>query len=110
MNSTEFHAARLALGLNQAALAELLDVKQQTVSRWEHGLAPVPDGVSAEIFTLGARLDELTAACVEQGRASGVITIVEETRNPMGVLLMVAAGTAQRALAAESVPTTITAQ
>lgn len=38
----EFKRIRLSMGLNQQELADLLGVRQATVSRWEAGI-PVPD-------------------------------------------------------------------
>ena len=37
MTATEFRARRLALGLTQAQLAELLGASTMTVYRWEKG-------------------------------------------------------------------------
>ena len=59
MNPIEFRAHRLALGLNQATLADLLDVKQNTISRWEKGTAPIPEGVGADLLALAREMAEL---------------------------------------------------
>ena len=41
-NKEEFKAKREKLGLTQKSLAELLDVKENTVYRWERGILPLP--------------------------------------------------------------------
>ncbi|MDQ3753825.1 MAG: helix-turn-helix domain-containing protein [Acidobacteriota bacterium] len=52
---------RIALGLTQAQLAEILDVKPNTVARWERGLLAVPRTVElameavARIFKKGGK-------------------------------------------------------
>jgi DNA-binding transcriptional regulator YiaG len=43
MTPTELKAIRAKLGLSQAALAELLGVKRNTVVRWEMGKHPMPE-------------------------------------------------------------------
>jgi transcriptional regulator with XRE-family HTH domain len=42
MRGEELKEKRIALGLTQAQLAEILDVKPNTVARWERGLLSVP--------------------------------------------------------------------
>lgn len=42
MDGDELKEKRVALGLTQAELAEILDVKPNTVARWERGLLSVP--------------------------------------------------------------------
>jgi transcriptional regulator with XRE-family HTH domain len=43
---------RAALGLTQAQLAEILDVKPNTVARWERGLLAVPRTVELAMETV----------------------------------------------------------
>ena len=43
INGDEMRCARKAMGLRQPALAALLDVATETVSRWETGAEPTPD-------------------------------------------------------------------
>lgn len=43
---------RIALGLTQAQLAEILDVKPNTVARWERGLLAVPRTVELAMETV----------------------------------------------------------
>lgn len=101
MNPIEFRAHRLALGLNQATLADLLDVKQNTISRWEKGTAPIPEGVGADLLALADRMTALVEACTTQGRQTGTITVVDDPAQPMANVLLVAAARAQAALRAE---------
>jgi transcriptional regulator with XRE-family HTH domain len=42
MRGDELKEKRVALGLTQAQLAEILEVKPNTVARWERGLLSVP--------------------------------------------------------------------
>lgn len=48
----ELQCRRTALGLNQAQLAELLGVKQVTVSRWEQGTRLIPPGIGDHLLTI----------------------------------------------------------
>jgi transcriptional regulator with XRE-family HTH domain len=43
---------RLALGLTQVQLAQILDVKPNTVARWERGLLSVPRTVELAMETV----------------------------------------------------------
>lgn len=43
---------RIALGLTQAQLAEILEVKPNTVARWERGLLSVPRTVELAMETV----------------------------------------------------------
>lgn len=52
-------ARRLALGLDQGDLAQVLGVKQLTVSRWETGERTIPRGVFRELRALEAAQDSL---------------------------------------------------
>ena len=52
MEGDELKEKRLALGLTQAQLAEILDVKPNTVARWERGLLVVPRTVELAMETV----------------------------------------------------------
>jgi transcriptional regulator with XRE-family HTH domain len=52
MESDELREKRTALGLTQAQLAEILDVKPNTVARWERGLLSVPRTVELAMETV----------------------------------------------------------
>jgi transcriptional regulator with XRE-family HTH domain len=52
MESDELREKRIALGLTQAQLAEILDVKPNTVARWERGLLLVPRTVELAMETV----------------------------------------------------------
>ena len=103
MNPVELRAHRLALGLNQATLADIIGVKQNTVSRWEKGAAPIPEGVGDDLLALANRMADLVQACTTQGRETGTITVVDDPSKPMAAVLLVAAAHAHRDLHAEGV-------
>ena len=52
MEGERLKEKRIALGLTQAQLAEILDVKPNTVARWERGLLPVPRTVELAMETV----------------------------------------------------------
>ncbi len=52
MESDELREKRLGLGLTQAQLAEILDVKPNTVARWERGVLAVPRTVELAMETV----------------------------------------------------------
>lgn len=52
MGGEELKEKRTALGLTQAQLAEILDVKPNTVARWERGLLAVPRTVELAMQTV----------------------------------------------------------
>lgn len=52
MEGDELKEKRIALGLTQAQLAEILDVKPNTVARWERGLLAVPRTVELAMETV----------------------------------------------------------
>jgi transcriptional regulator with XRE-family HTH domain len=43
---------RAALGLTQAQLAEILEVKSNTVARWERGILSVPKAIELALETV----------------------------------------------------------
>lgn len=43
---------RTALGLTQAQLAEILEVKPNTVARWERGILSVPKAIELALETV----------------------------------------------------------
>ena len=52
MEGDKLKEKRIALGLTQAQLAEILDVKPNTVARWERGLLSVPRTVELAMETV----------------------------------------------------------
>jgi len=52
MEGEKLKGKRNALALTQAQLAEILDVKPNTVARWERGLLPVPRTVELAMETV----------------------------------------------------------
>lgn len=52
MEGDELKEKRIALGLTQAQLAEILEVKPNTVARWERGLLGVPRTVELAMETV----------------------------------------------------------
>lgn len=52
MEGKELRGKRIGLGLTQAQLAEILDVKPNTVARWERGLLSVPRTVELAMETV----------------------------------------------------------
>lgn len=52
MEGEKLKEKRTALGLTQAHLAEILDVKPNTVARWERGLLAVPRTVELAMETV----------------------------------------------------------
>jgi transcriptional regulator with XRE-family HTH domain len=62
----ELRSRRLALGLAQGELSEVLGNAQVTVSRWECGTRPIPERLDAELRTLERLRDDLEEEIVEQ--------------------------------------------
>ncbi len=52
MKGAELKRMREGLGLTQAQLAEILDVKPNTVARWENGVLDVPKTVALAMETI----------------------------------------------------------
>jgi transcriptional regulator with XRE-family HTH domain len=52
MDGEQLKEKRIALGLTQAQLAEILDVKPNTVARWERGVLAVPRTVELAMETV----------------------------------------------------------
>ena len=52
MEGEKLREKRIALGLTQSQLAEILDVKPNTVARWERGLLAVPRTVELAMETV----------------------------------------------------------
>ena len=52
MSGDELKERRNALGMTQAELAKILDVKPNTVARWENGVLAVPQTVALAIETV----------------------------------------------------------
>jgi transcriptional regulator with XRE-family HTH domain len=79
----EVRCRRRALGLNQEELADVLGVKQTTVSRWESG-GQVPPGVVDELDDLADDLERLEAAYVTWAEAAA-----RQTGEPVVLLVAV---------------------
>ena len=90
----ELHARRLALGLSQDALADMLAVTQASVSRWEAGARRIPAGINNELIDLEDRVEELVATHLRAGRE------VIEIPAGAGPVVALAAVAAARALVA----------
>ena len=52
MEGKELKKKRENLGLTQSALAEMLEVKPNTIARWENGVLSVPKTVELAIETI----------------------------------------------------------
>jgi transcriptional regulator with XRE-family HTH domain len=52
MTGDELKERRNALSLTQAQLAEILDVKPNTVARWERGVLSVPKAIELALATV----------------------------------------------------------
>ncbi len=52
MEGDKLREKRIALGLTQVQLAEILEVKPNTVARWERGLLSVPRTVKLAMETV----------------------------------------------------------
>jgi len=57
MNNTEFEAVRRLLFFSQRELAEVLQVRENSVKRWCRGTHPVPEGVAETLRRLCAWRD-----------------------------------------------------
>ncbi len=84
---TELAARREALGLSQSALADTINVKSTRVSEWNKGNRRIPDGISDELDSLEARLDELVQRIIEtveayvEGNDGDVPVLITHTSN-----------------------------
>ncbi len=58
MDNKEFKRKRMSLGLNQAELAKLLDIKPNTVSRYETGVLSVPKVVELALEGIESKFNE----------------------------------------------------
>ncbi len=58
MESREFKRKRGGLGLTQAELAEMLEIRPNTVSRYETGLLEIPKAVELALETVERRINE----------------------------------------------------
>ncbi len=55
MTPTELYQRRLAIGVKQSGLAELLGVHVITVSKWERGVVPVPRWLHLALWAIEHR-------------------------------------------------------
>lgn len=58
MEGKDLKKLREDLGLTQAGLAEILEVKPNTVARWENGVLAVPKTVELAMPTIKANLNK----------------------------------------------------
>lgn len=58
MEGKELKKMRESLGLTQSGLAEILDVKPNTVARWENGVLDVPKTVELAMPTVKANIEK----------------------------------------------------
>lgn len=55
MLATEFRTIRWLLGLEVEEVAEILNVNERTVRRWEHAVNRIPEGIATEMHDLFRR-------------------------------------------------------
>lgn len=72
MSAAEFRMVREALGVSGEWLAARLGITDRTVRRWEHGSAPIPDGVRVELEGLEA---------VASGHVRDLVSRLEDARD-----------------------------
>lgn len=65
MTPIELRCRREALGLTQTSLADLLSVKQATVSAWETGTRRIPPGVEANLADAEELVADLASRAIE---------------------------------------------
>lgn len=58
MEAKDFKKKRGALGLSQVELAEMLDIKSNTISRYETGLLKIPKAIELAMQTIELQLTE----------------------------------------------------
>jgi transcriptional regulator with XRE-family HTH domain len=58
VDNKEFKRKRMSLGLNQAELAKLLDIKPNTISRYETGVLVVPKVVELALEGVANKIDK----------------------------------------------------
>jgi transcriptional regulator with XRE-family HTH domain len=68
MKGSELRERRLSLGLTQARLAEILDVKPNTVARWERGILVVPKYIALAIETVERDQDSSAKKTPKKGK------------------------------------------
>lgn len=65
MTGAEFRTLRESLGLSGDQLAQLLDVRDRTVRRWEAGDQAVPDGAGEDLARIDAMLERAVLEMVD---------------------------------------------
>lgn len=61
MEAKDFKKKRGALGLSQVELAEMLDIKSNTISRYETGLLKIPKAIELAMQTIELQITEQDA-------------------------------------------------
>lgn len=65
LSGAEFRATRELLGLTLEAIASILDVRTDTIQRWERGREPIPYRVRDELAQASAGTDTAVATLVD---------------------------------------------
>lgn len=65
MNAATLRAVRETVGLSQRAVAEALEVTEQSVKYWERGLRSVPNGVAGWMMERAAEHDRAVSQTVD---------------------------------------------
>lgn len=69
MNAPTLRATREMVGMSVRRLAQLADVQERTIKRWESGTTPVPDDVAQIVSDAKARQDEVVTFALAQYEA-----------------------------------------
>ena len=77
MTGGELQTVRESLGLSQATLAALLQVREDTVAHWERGRDPIPERVRLQV----EELERMTDATVRQ-----VVETLKDAQDPSVVV------------------------
>ena len=77
MDPGELQTVREFLGLTTAAIAGMLDVRDDTVRRWESGRDPIPERVRQEVEDI----EEATARAVDE-----LVVALQDARDPAVVV------------------------
>ena len=61
MEPKDFRRKRMSLGLTQVELAEMLDIKSNTISRYETGLLVIPKAIELALEAIEQRINRKDA-------------------------------------------------